>query len=297
MSYRGVPQKIFTDLGSQLSLAGKLTSSLTSDNSDQALFWDQVQHETAEKGIEWYQAPAATPWRNGRAEAMVKMLKRSMKVFKEQGPLTAKEFENMTAKCAAAINNRPLGVRHFGGAEPDVEVITPNLMLYGSRTEETTLNLSKYAEDNSIHTRRLAYLEKTYLDWWAAWYPAVFDSLVPLKRWKKEQRNVRVGDIVLIKYEKKLTPAKYKMARIVEAEADPKGRVRTVTVVTRPTDAREKLLPYKSKELMSMRLPVQRIVVLHAAEELDNVESPDVLSDIATSSENIAMKVIKASAK
>ena len=46
-----------------------------------------------------------------------------------------------------------------------------------------------------------------------------------------------------------------------------------------------------------MRLPVQRIVVLHAAEELDNVESPDVLSDIATSSENIAMKVIKASAK
>ena len=127
-------------------------------------------------------------------------------------------------------------------------------------------------------------MEKTYLDWWAAWYPAVFDSLVPLKRWKKEHRNVRVGDIVLIKYEKKLTPAKYKMARIVEAEADPKGRVRTVTVVTRPTDAREKLLPYKSKELTSMRLPVQRIVVLHAAEELDNVESPDVLSDIATSS-------------
>ena len=59
---------------------------------------------------------------------------------------------------------------------------------------------------------------------------------------------------------------------------------------------RERLLPYKSKELVAMRLPVQRLVVLHAAEELDNVASPNVLQDIASDSENIATKVIKASA-
>ena len=296
-SLRGTPKKIFTDLGSQLSKAGKLTSSYATDNGDQDLHWDQVQAKTASRGIEWYQAPAATPWRNGRAEAMVKMLKRSMKAFTDQGPMTCKELTNMLDKCAAAINNRPLGVRHFGGAEPDVEVITPNLMLMGSRSgEATSINLEKYAEDNSIYTRRLVYLEKLYLDWWA-WYPAVFDSLVPLKRWTKAQRNVRVGDIVLIKYQKKLTPARYKMARVIEAEADPKGNVRTVTVVTRPTDVREKALPYRVKELTKMRLPVQRLVVLHAAEELHNVESPNLLEGLTPKSENIATKVIKASAQ
>ena len=40
---------------------------------------------------------------------------------------------------------------------------------------------------------------------------------------------------------------------------------------TRPTDSREKSLPYVSKKLVRMKLPVQRLVIIHAAEELDQV--------------------------
>ena len=90
-SIRGVPIKVFTDLGSQLTCAGKL---MTHDGPDEKT-WSTIQGKTAAQGITWSHAPAASAWRNGRAEAAVKMLKRSIKVLTSQGDLTAKEYENM----------------------------------------------------------------------------------------------------------------------------------------------------------------------------------------------------------
>merc|ERR1711989_78354 len=50
-------------------------------------------------------------------------------VLTSQGDLTAKEYENILLRCANAINSRPLGLRHHGGANPEYHVITPNLLL------------------------------------------------------------------------------------------------------------------------------------------------------------------------
>ena len=110
------------------------------------------------------------------------------------------------------------------------------------------------------------------------WKTQVFESLVPFRRWKKEVRNVRVGDICLIKTPKKLTPGHYKLARIVEVMPDIKGLVRTVIVETRPADSRERSLPYVSKRLVRMKLPVQRLVIIHAVEELEQVPEYDAVS-------------------
>ena len=134
-------------------------------------------------------------------------------------------------------------------------------------------------------------------DWWAEWYSSVFESLIPLPKWKKEARNVAVGDIVLVKYAKKLTPSLYKLARVVEAKTDRKGLVRTVVVEMRPTDSRERSLPYRSKKLTRMTLPVQRLVVLHAVEDLDKVTTPNLLGDIDSAKENVGEVVMQASSK
>merc|ERR1712198_461247 len=168
----GVPIKVFTDLGSQLTCAGKL---MTHDGPDEKT-WSTIQGKTAAQGIIWSHAPAASAWRNGRAEAAVKMLKRSIKVLTSQGDLTAKEYENMLLRCANAINSRPLGLRHHGGANPEYHVITPNLLLVGSRNDTGLSDIIENV-DNSIHTRRYAFVEKVYWDWWQVWKTQVFESL------------------------------------------------------------------------------------------------------------------------
>ena len=170
MSFRGTPIKVITDLGSQLCKAGKVTAGKPEEppHADK-LQWKRIQSEHGAKGIEWYHAPAATAWRNGRAEAMVKLLKKSLGHLQETYELTFSEYADLLSRAAGAINSRPLGIRHQGGAEPDIEVITPNLLLIGSRCETKEYDLSRYEEDNSIYTRRYRFTERMYQEWWKLW--------------------------------------------------------------------------------------------------------------------------------
>ena len=71
-----------------------------------------------------------------------------------------------------------------------------------------------------------------------------------------------IGDIVLVRFSSKVPPAKFKLGIVKEVKKDEKGLVRSCFVGMRRADAREKSLPYKSKDLMVQEIVVQRIVVL-----------------------------------
>ena len=114
---------------------------------------------------------------------MVKMLKKSLKHLQDTFDLTMSEYEDLLYRAACIINSRPLGVRHHGGAEPDIEVITPNLMLMGGRGVNEPSSVTCYEEDNSVYTRRLRFIERMYLEWWRLWYSEVFPHLIPVAKW------------------------------------------------------------------------------------------------------------------
>jgi hypothetical protein len=57
------------------------------------------------------------------------------------------------------------------------------------------------------------------------------------------------------------------MRKVIEVEKDAKGLVRTVMVAMRPRDSREKSLPYRSKKLKTLKLAVQRWVLVYPAQE------------------------------
>ena len=69
-------------------------------------------------------------------------------------------------------------------------------------------------------------------------------------------------------YEHKVGKADYWLCKV---EKDAKELVRTVMVAMRPRDAREKLLPYKSKKLKNLKLAVQRLVLICPAIEARNI--------------------------
>ena len=122
MSIRGKPDLIITNLGSQLCKAGKFTGV-------DAPEWQSIESEVASQGIQWIHAPPATAWRNGKVEAMVKALKKSLHHLQTGEFLTFDEYADLLFRASSCINSRPLGVRHHVGAELEDEVIIPNLML------------------------------------------------------------------------------------------------------------------------------------------------------------------------
>ena len=113
-----------------------------------------------------------------------------------------------------------------------------------------------------------------YLEWWRLWYSEVFPHLIPVAKWRQLYPNLSIGDVVLVHHPKKLGPGEFRYGRVVDTKPDVQGIVRTVVVAMRPRDSREAVLPYKSKSLVHVVLPVQRLVLIHPAAELDKVETP-----------------------
>ena len=170
-------------------------------------------------------------------------------------------------------NNRPLGVRKSGGAEEDLVPVTPNLLLLSPKSAGS--DVDKLEERLDKYTRRQRYQDKALAEWWDLWYAQVFSSLFPYTKWKKECKNVKPGDVCLVKYEKKVGKANYRILRMDRVETDDKGRVRTAW------DSMEKSLPYPSNNLVSMKVEIQRLVLMCPAEMVE-----DKLRD-ATQSDNL----------
>ena len=100
--------------------------------------------------------------------------------------------------------------------------------------------------------------------------------MLPVAKWRKEHPNLEEGDIVLVKNSKKLGAAEYRYGRVVATRPDDKGLVRSVTVAMRPRDSRDPVLPYKSKKMTEVELPVQRLVLIHPGSRLEDVDTPRV---------------------
>ena len=277
---RGRSQFIYTDMGTQLTAA----SNKMDDHEDKepelgvapVFNFKKIKAATASHGVEWQHCPVQTQWRDGRSEAAIKSMKRTIRHLNPGDDLTYAELACLLARAANQVNERPLGVRHHQQGSPDICVITPNLLLQGSRTCAAQDHSEEFDKYMSKLTLRLGYIEQCYQDWWNLWLTSVWPSLVPFRRWKTTHRNVRVGDIVLVRHQGKVAKPSYRLARVLNAKPDDHGVVRTVTVGYRPRHVADKKKGrrYVAKPLEELAAPVQRLVVLLAVEEQHQLPPP-----------------------
>ena len=104
------------------------------------------------------------------------------------------------------------------------------------------------------------------------WYSQAFDGLVPRRKWQAKHRNMLVGDVCLLKFAKKLIAPQFRLCVVREVEMDANGLVCTCLGAFRPRDARDASLPYTSKMLLEMRVPVQRLVVICPADQVSETQ-------------------------
>ena len=267
VAIRSRPAMIYTDKGSQLAQA----SHYLAEEDPSTWNWESIQEGEARKGTKWRFCPPGAQFRNGLAESRVKALKHTMDLLMVSGAssLNFNEFRCLLNRAADIINDRPLGVRHRKqGVEGELLPITPNLLLMGKSSSSTPEAPKAFDEADDQFTKRAAFITELETVWWNLWFTQAFDALFPLPKWKVRRDNLTPGDIVLVGWEAKMGKGQYRLARVKEVEKDEKGLVRTATVEMRPRDSREKSLPYRSKALYTMRVAIQRLVLICPIEQV-----------------------------
>ena len=254
---KGRPRSIVSDRGTQLVKSGII---LAEKDSPQG--WDWAKVVERNQASDWHFVPVGAAHRNGLAEATVKILKQCL--HHALGPgveLSFSELNTLLAEISYAINCRPLGLSNVSAdseQEDFLSPITPNQLLLG-RTNDEGLPLDYDGDDR--FTTRLAYVSQVFDSWWKKWIKQVLPSLMPLKRWKDEKRNLQVGDVVMMLYAGNIKND-YRLAKVLEVHPDRRNLVRTVTVGYRRRNKNESAREYKSRPLVKEKVSVQRLSLL-----------------------------------
>ena len=80
-------------------------------------------------------------------------------------------------------------------------------------------------------------------------------------KWNKQQRNCKVGDVVLLKEDSECN--RWPMAKIVSVNSDSKGDVCSVRIIVGAADKSDDLICYLER-------PVNKLVVLAENEDSNN---------------------------
>ena len=152
---------------------------------------------------------------------------------------------------------------------------TPNMLVLGRSSNESPP--LEYSDDQKFCSR-LSYIATVEDEWWKKWVKEVLPTMLPCRRWKRVEKNLAVGDIVLMWYPGNFKDD-YRIAVVKDVHPDQQGLVRTVTVGYRLKNKKEPRHVFRSKPLVEEKVAVQRLQLLHTADVEENVKVAGVNVD------------------
>ena len=220
-SVRGWPSKIFSDPGAQLVGASKELKTVVMD-----LSWENVQAHGIENGVEWIFSPAEAPWYNGAVESLVKTVKKALNAAIGENVLSFSELLTCVFEASQLVNQRPIG-KHPSNPD-DGTYLCPNDLILGRATADVPQGPFK---ERISDKHRLDFIQSLVNRFWTRWTREVFPNLVIERKWHTAQRNLRIGDVVLVQLDASTLRGKWKMARVLEAQESEDGKVRHVKLI------------------------------------------------------------------
>jgi hypothetical protein len=246
MCLHGTPHTIISDRGEQLVAASRQVES-----------WDTsvIQNWLAARKIKWKFAPVGGQHMNGQAERMIQQVKKVLKSTLDGKSCSFNELTTILFEAAVIVNSRPIGI---AGRDSDLEAGTPitplHLMLGRATIEAPQMDFNT---DFNL-TRRLQFVDEVKREFWHKWRAIVFQGLDRSYKWRQDQRDSQVGDVVLLKDETAAGDT-YKLARVVEVFRNTQdARVREVTVAYKN---------FNEKSFRTSTRPIHKIVLVVPAED------------------------------
>ena len=254
-SLRGWPGIVQSDPGSQLvSASGKLVS-WWSD------FEDSLRKFAKTKNFQWKVSPPDSPWRQGKAERRIAIVKRLIQFSLGDTRVTPVELQTIFMEIGNICNERPIGLSkpHSDGI---YDLITPNNLLLG-RSGCILPDDAEIADNLPISARYRLVRHVTCI-FWKKWSTEVSPGLVVRQKWHKKQRNLCTGDLVMI-CDSSPIKSKYKLGIVEIVYPSKDGFVRSVSV--RYVNIQKNSSGKDVITNISVKRSVQRLVLILPVEE------------------------------
>ena len=250
-SLRGWPSIISSDPGSQLeSASGKLES-----------WWvtmgDSLRTYGSTRNFKWEISPPDSPWRQGKAERLISIVKKQVYVSLGDSVVTPVELQTILMEVANMCNERPLGLSKPRD-DGSYDILTPNQLLLGRSVN--VLPDDAELVDNLPMKARYRIVNHVTTSFWKQWASTMSPVLVNRPTWHTKGRNLCVNDVVLI-CQSTAIKGKYRLAVVEEVKVSDDGCVRSVLL-------RYAIIAKDAKpRIVHVRRSVQRLVLILPVEE------------------------------
>ena len=225
---------------------------------------EQLSNFAAGINFSWEVSPANSPWRQGKSEVRIKVLKRLITIAIGSARLTPSELQTVIFEAANLCNERPIGVHKVPKADGSFQVLTPNCLLIGR-------SQNKVPDDSQLATHlkksdRFQLIQQITMDFWTRWTEEVTPESIVRQRWHETGRNLSVGDVVLI-HEKSPVKGTYKLGLVESVKVSRDGLVRSCVVSYRIPSSQDLGNKYSGGRKVSVTRSVQRLSLLLPVEE------------------------------
>jgi len=226
MARRGLPSVILSDNATNFLGARNELKELHS-------FLRNSQNLNTIKGflnefyIKWKFIPPRSPHWGGLWESNIKSAKHHLKRIVGSTPLTYEQFDTVISQIEAILNSRPLCP--FSNDPSDLSSLTPGHFLIGKPLiSYPDKDVSEVPQNRLKFYQQVTQMRQHF---WKRWSVEYLNLLQKRPKWLAPQKNLEVGDLVLMKDELSI-PLKWPLARIVEVFPGPDHKVRVVKLRT-----------------------------------------------------------------
>lgn len=184
--------------------------------------------------------------------------------------LDDESLKTFMCETMAIVNSLPLTVDNIHDPE-SLEPFTPNHLL----TMKSRMILpppGNFQRTDLYVNKRWRRVQHLANEFWTRWKKEFLQTLQVRSKWLSPQRNIRVGDVVLIK-DDNLPRNEWRLARVVGTSAGNDGHVRTAKVVieSQNLDSRGK----RDGDLSALERPIHKLVLPKETEEVPTEEPMD----------------------
>nr|XP_026486537.1 uncharacterized protein LOC113393726 [Vanessa tameamea] len=191
---------------------------------------EEIAQTLTTDGTQRHFIPAYSPNFGGLWEAGVKSIKHHLQRIVTTH-LTYEEMTTVLCQVEACLNSRPLCPLDDTDSD-NLDVLTPGHFLIGEAPiivpSPDMSNFKMSALSRWQHTQKLVN------DFWHRWQDEYLSRLQQRPKWLKTQKELNIGDIVLIKTDN-LPPGKWSLGRIVDKHPGTDGFTRVYSVKSNST--------------------------------------------------------------
>jgi hypothetical protein len=220
---RGKPLEIFSDNGKNFVGANRELQE-TLAQLDQS---NSLQNFLLRSSIQWHFIPPNAPHYGGAWERLVRSTKTALKAILKEQCVTENVLRAALVEVEDMVNSRPLT---YNSSDPsDFTVLTPNHFLRLGNTDHVPLGSFHSSEIDSRRRWRQAQVLADHI--WKRWMIEYLPSLTVRNKWKREERNHLIDDLVLLVDENR-PRGQWSMGRVIEVFPSDDGRIRAMKIKT-----------------------------------------------------------------